>query len=520
MTVRTRFAPSPTGYLHIGGVRTALFNWLYARRHKGQFILRIDDTDAQRNRAEAVKPILDGFEWLGIDWDEGPTKDASGESVGPHKPYFQGQRNDLYVDAAMKLMSDGKAYPDYTTQQQQDERRKAAEMAKRPYVHRGSNRDVSPDENLKQWKEKPAPILLKVMPGEVVTINDHVRGKIEVQADTIRDPALLRAPGPDGRCGALYSFATVVDEAAFGITHVIRAEEHLSNTPTQVLIFQALGTPTPEFAHIPLVNYKNEKMSKRKLPPLSPQEIDKLKACGWTDDEIKSRDDLNIATVAYYRELGYLPAALVNYLVRLGWSLDAESEMIPLEKVLANFGLDRITKASGNFDPQKLFWLQGEYMKLVPTAEKVERCMPYLKKAKLIGDTLDDATRTKLTQIIDAAGDRIKLFSDVLTFATPILKDDVTYDPKAVEKVLKKPGVKELLAEFTNVLKGLDPFDAATTDKALHDFATVKNMKPGDIVGPVRVAVTGSQVGFGLFDTLAAVGKERVLGRMEKAMGL
>jgi nondiscriminating glutamyl-tRNA synthetase len=520
MTVRTRFAPSPTGYLHIGGVRTALFNWLYARRHKGQFILRIDDTDAQRNRAEAVKPILDGFEWLGIDWDEGPTKDASGESFGPHKPYFQGQRNDLYVEAAMKLMAEGKAYPDYTTQQQQDERRKAAEMAKRPYVHRGSNRDVSPEENLKQWKEKPAPILLKVMPGQIVTINDHVRGKIEVQTDTIRDPALLRAPGPDGRCGALYSFATVVDEAAFGITHVIRAEEHLSNTPTQVLIFQALGTPTPEFAHIPLVNYKNEKMSKRKLPPLSPQEIDKLKACGWTDEEIKSRDDLNIATVAYYRELGYLPAALVNYLVRLGWSLDAESEMIPLETVLANFSLDRITKASGNFDPQKLFWLQGEYMKLVPTAEKVERCMPYLKKAKLIGDTLDDATRTKLTQIIDAAADRIKLFSDVLTFATPILKDDVTYDPKAVEKVLKKPGVKELLAEFTEVLKTLNPFDAATTDKALHDFAAAKNMKPGDMVGPVRVAVTGNQVGFGLFDTLAVVGKERVLGRLEKAMAL
>ena len=412
MTVRTRFAPSPTGYLHIGGVRTALFNWLYARRHGGQFILRIDDTDAQRNRAEAVKPILDGFAWLGLDWDEGPTKDGSGESEGPHKPYFQGQRNDLYVTAALKLMAEGKAYPDYTTQAQQDDRRKAAEMAKRPYVHRGSNRDVTPDENLKQYREKPAPILLKVEPEQIVTFTDLVRDKVEVNTDTIRDPALLRAPGPDGRCGALYSFATVVDEAAFEITHVIRAEEHLSNTPTQVLIFQALGTKTPEFAHIPLVNYKNEKMSKRKLPPLTTQEIDKLKTCGWTDDEIKARDDLNIATVAYYRELGFLPQALVNYLVRLGWSLDAESEFIPLDVLIKNFSLERVTKASGNFDKDKLYWLQGEYMKLVPTAEKVERCIPYLKKAKLIGDTLDDATRTKLTQIIDAAGDRIKLFSD------------------------------------------------------------------------------------------------------------
>ena len=520
MTVRTRFAPSPTGYLHIGGVRTALFNWLYARRHGGRFILRIDDTDAQRNRAEAVKPILDGFAWLGLDWDEGPTKDGSGESEGPHKPYFQGQRNDLYIAAAMTLMAEGKAYPDYTTQAQQDDRRKAAEMAKRPYVHRGSNRDVTPDENLKQYREKPAPILLKVEPGQIVTFTDLVRDKVEVNTDTIRDPALLRAPGPDGRCGALYSFATVVDEAAFEITHVIRAEEHLSNTPTQVLIFQALGSKCPEFAHIPLVNYKNEKMSKRKLPPLTVQEIDKLKTCGWTDDEIKARDDLNIATVAYYRELGFLPQALVNYLVRLGWSLDAESEFIPLDVLIKNFSLERVTKASGNFDKDKLYWLQGEYMKLVPTAEKVERCIPYLKKAKLIGDTLDNATRTKLTQIIDAAGDRIKLFSDVLTFAAPILKDEVIYDPKAVEKVLKKPGAKELLSEFAAILSALDPFDATMTDKALHDFAIAKNMKPGDVVGPVRVAVTGSQVGFGLFETLAAVGKERVLGRMEKALTL
>jgi glutamyl-tRNA synthetase len=517
MTVRTRFAPSPTGYLHIGGVRTALFNWLYARRHHGQFILRIDDTDAQRNRAEAVKPIIDGFDWLGLNWDEGPTPDGTGDSFGPHKPYFQGQRNDLYVAAAMKLMAEGKAYPDYTTPQQQDDRRKAAEMAKRPYVHRGSNRDVSPEENLAQYQVKPAPILLKVLPGKVVSFADAVRGTVEVNTDTIRDPALLRAPSPDGKCGALYSFATVVDEAAFGITHVIRAEEHLANTPTQCMIYEAMGSPIPQFAHIPLVNYKNEKMSKRKLPALTPQEIDKLKACGWTDDEIKARDDLNIATVAYYRELGFLPQALVNYLVRLGWSLDAESEFIPLDVMLANFSLDRVTKAAGNFDKDKLFWLQGEYMKRVPTAEKVQRSVPYLRKAKLIGDTLDDATRTKLTAIIDAAGDRVKLFSDVLTFATPFLKP-VAYDPKAVEKFLKKPGATDILTEFGQILNDMPTFDAPSTDKALHDYATAKALKPGDIVGVVRVAVTGSTVGFGLFDTLAILGRDEVGRRMAGAM--
>ena len=520
MTIRTRFAPSPTGYLHVGGVRTALFNWLYARSRGGQFVLRIDDTDAQRNRAEAVKPILDGFDWLGLDWDEGPTKDASGDSFGPHKPYFQGQRNDLYVAAAMKLMAEGRAYPDYTAPDKQDADRKLAERLKKPYVHRGSNRDVAPEENLRLYQEKPAPILLKVPTGKTVTFTDHVRGKVEVNTDTIRDPALLRAPGPDGACRALYSFATVVDETAFGITHVIRAEEHLSNTPSQVLIFEALSCAVPEFAHIPLVNYKGEKMSKRKLPPLSPDDIAKLKACGWTEDEIKVRDDLNIATVAYYRELGYLPAALINYLVRLGWSMDGESEFIPLDVVLKNFSLERITKAAANFDSQKLFWLQGEYMKLLPTAEKVEKAAPYLRRAGLIGETIDDAPRAKLTAVIDAAADRIKLFSDVLTFAGPILKDEVAYDPKAVEKRLKAPGAADLLRGFADVLRGLDPFDAATTEQALHDFAAAKGQKSGDLVHPVRVATTGTAVGFGLYETLAILGKETVLKRIETALKL
>ncbi len=518
MTIRTRFAPSPTGYLHIGGVRTALFNWLLARRHGGQFILRIDDTDDARNRAEAVKPILDGFRWLGVDWDEGPTRDAGGDSFGPHKPYFQGQRNDKYEAAAMKLMAEGKAYPDYTTPEQQDAARKNADLARKPYVHRGSNRDVAPEENLKQYAAKKAPILLKIVPGHVVSFHDHVRGKVDVNTDTIRDPALLRAPDAKGVCRALYSFATVVDEAEFRITHVVRAEEHLANTPTQVLIYQAMGAPVPEFGHVPLIFRNGKKISKRDLPPLSAEEIGKLKACGWTDDEIKGRDDLNLATVAYYRELGYLPEALINYLIRLGWSLDAETEIIPLDVAIQSFSLDRVTKAPGNFDMQKLFWVQGEYMKRLTTAEKVERCIPFLRKAKLIGETLDDATRAVLTKIVDASGERIKLFSDVLAFASPILKDAIDADPKAVEKAFKDPAAKGLLAEFECVLRNCEPFDAATTDKAMHDYATAKGIKVNAIQLPVRVAVTGSGVGFGLFDTLAILGKDRVLTRIAAAL--
>jgi glutamyl-tRNA synthetase len=520
MTVRTRFAPSPTGYLHIGGVRTALFNWLYARRFGGQFILRIDDTDAARNRAEAVQPILDGFAWLGLNWDEGPTPDGSGESFGPHKPYFQSQRNDRYVAAAMKLMAEGKAYPDYTTEDEQTRRRELAQRMKKAYVHRGSNRDVPPEENLRQYQEKPAPILLKVPEGQIVAFDDHVRGHVEVNTDTIRDPALLRAPNEKGECRALYSFATVVDEIDFGITHVIRAEEHLSNTPVQILFYQALGAKPPEFAHIPLVNYKGEKMSKRKLPPLTAEEIAKLKACGWTDDEIRARDDLNIATVAYYRELGYLPAAVVNYLVRLGWALNDKDEIFPLEAAIANFDTKDVTKAPANFDEKKLLWVQTEYMKQLPATEKVERSLPYLQRARLIGEPLAPATRQLLVQVAEFAADRIKLLSDFVFYAAPLLKPTLDYRPPLLTERVTKAGGPDRLRQFADILRTLEPFDVPTLLTAFMDFAKSQGIKPKDWDGAVRVAVTGETVGFGLPETLMLLGRDTVLDRLEKARQL
>ncbi len=519
MSIRTRFAPSPTGYLHIGGVRTALFNWLLAKRHAGQFILRIDDTDDARNRTEAVKPIVDGFAWLGMSWDEGPLAAADGTSFGPHAPYYQGQRNEKYEAAAMKLLAEGKAYPDYTTSAEMDAAQKQAQLARTAYVHRGTNRDVPADENVRQYHAKKAPLLLKVTPGQTVKFTDAVKGKQEISTDTIRDPMLLRGPKESGQCRALYNFATVVDEIDFGITHVVRAIEHLSNTPPQILMFEGLGATVPTFAHIPQVYYNGEKMSKRKTPLLTADDIAKFKACGWTDDEIKGRDDLNIIAVAYYQEIGYLPEALINYLCRLGWSMDGESEFIPLDTLIANFSLERVTDAPGNYDAKKLFWLQGEYMKLVPTPEKLTRCLPFLRKAKLIGETLDDATRDKLLKVIDASGDRIKLFSDVLAFAVPILKDEIDYDAKALEKAFKDPNAKVLLGEFAEVLKACEPFDAVSTEKALHEFTAAKSIKPNAIVTPVRVAITGVGIGFGLFDTMAILGKATVLKRIEATLG-
>jgi glutamyl-tRNA synthetase len=520
MPVRTRFAPSPTGYLHIGGVRTALFNYLYARRHGGQFILRIDDTDAARNRAEAVQPILDGFSWLGLNWDEGPTPDGSGDSFGPHKPYFQGQRNDKYVAAAMKLMAEGKAYTDYTTQAEQDSRRDLAKRLKQAYVHRGSNRDVAPADNLLQYKEKPAPILLKVPAGEKVVFDDHVRGHIEVETDTIRDPALLRAANEAGTCAALYSFATVVDEIDFGITHVIRAEEHLSNTPPQILIYKALGAPVPDFAHVPLIYRNGKKISKRDLPPLSAEEVAKLKACGWTDDELKGRDDLNLATVAYYRALGYIPAALVNYLVRLGWALNATDEIFALGDAIAKFDTTDVTKAPGNFDEKKLFWVQSEYMRKLSAEEKLAGAMPYLLRSKLVTDPIPDATRALLQQIAEAAADRIKLFSDFVFYSAPLLKDAPEYNPKAVADKLAKPGTADRLRGFADDLRALEPFDVPTILAAFTGYATRVGVKPREFDGQVRVALTGETVGFGLPETMVLLGRDKTLARLEAATKL
>jgi glutamyl-tRNA synthetase len=511
--IRTRFAPSPTGYLHIGGVRTALFNWLLSKRHGGKFILRIDDTDAERNRPEALQPILDGFRWLGIQWDEGP------EVGGPYGPYFQSQRNERYVAAAAKLLETGHAYPDYMTKEELDAERKAADAAKKAYVHRGPHRDTPTAECVRLYREKPTTLRFKVPLGRDSVVDDLICGKCVQKTDLIGDPVILRA---DGR--ALYNFASVVDDIDLKITHVVRAREHLANTYTQVLVWEALGDPMPKFGHVPVVNEpkSKKKLSKRDMKKFVTAEVRaKLHAIGWNDAQIDERDDLNPATVAFYRELGYLPAGLVNYLGRLGWSLDDKTEIIPLDQMIANFGLERVNDSPASFDPDKLFWLAGEYMKLLPTPEKVEGCLPFLRRAGYIGETIDAATRSKIETIVVGSGERIKVFSDILFYAAPFFKVEPEYDPKAVAERLKKPGgVGELLTGFSERLVAVSPFAAGPLEQSLQAFATERGVKPGVLVNAVRVAATGVGVGFGLYETLELLGRDVVLRRLEKAVPL
>lgn len=549
MSIRTRFAPSPTGFLHIGGVRTALFNWLLVRRHGGQFILRIDDTDKGRNKPEALQPILDGFRWLGIAWDEGP------EVGGPHGPYFQSQREEHYRAAAMKLLEAGHAYPDYTTEAERAadrmeqglndfrarhpnateaelaKERKEIEAGNRKYIHRGPHRDTPAAECVRLYREKPTPLRFRIAAGRTSVVDDLICGRVEHETDKLTDPVILRADGVP-----FYNFASVVDDIEMKITQVVRAREHLANTYTQVLIWEALGAPLPRFGHIPVVNEpapkpgakyppgvkppnKNKKLSKREMAKfVTPEVRAQLNAIGWTDEQINARDDLNPATVAFYREMGYLPEGLINYLGRLGWSLDDKTEFMTLADMIANFSLERVNDSPASFDPDKLYWLAGEHMKLLPLDAKIDGCLPFLVKAKLVTEPLEAVTRERLVRVVEAMGDRLKLFSDILLYAPPFLIPDPAYDPEAVETVLRKPGVADQLRAVADTLAAVEPFDIATTEKALIDFASARGIKPGPLNQPIRVAVTGVARGPGVFETLAIFGKAEVLRRINLAL--
>jgi len=513
MSVRTRFAPSPTGYLHIGGVRTALFNWLYARRHGGQFILRIDDTDAERNRPEALQPILDGFKWLGINWDEGP------EIGGPYGPYYQAQRGQLYRDAVMKLLETGRAYPCYMSKDEIESLRKQAEADKQSYVHRGKDRNLTPEDAVRRFKETPASIRLKVPDDHTIVIDDQIAGKVEVQARTIGDPVIARSDS-----SALYNFATVVDDIVMQITHIIRAKEHLSNTPTQVLVYEAMGVKPPVFAHVPVVNSpgSSKKLSKRDAHKfVTPDVIALLRAvhavpADWSDDQIRRNESLNPVMIEYYRMMGYLPEALINYFGRLGWSLDDKTEIISLETMLTNFDFDRVNNAPASFDPQKLHWVTGEYMKLATLDRKIDGVIPILQRAGLLADNID---RDKIGQVVIALGDRLKIFADVLNYAAFFFRDP-QYDAKSVKQRLHKDGIADALREFADVMKATEPFDVPTLEAKLLAFSESKQMKGGDLNHALRVATTGVMIGPGVFECLVILGKDETLRRIQLALQL
>jgi glutamyl-tRNA synthetase len=506
MSVRTRFAPSPTGYLHIGGVRTAIFAWLFARRHGGQFILRIDDTDVERHREEALEPILHGFRWLGMQWHEGP------EVGGPHAPYFQSQRLEKYRAAAARLLESGHAYPCFCTPEELAAERTAAEKARRPYRYGGRCRRLAAADRQRLHAEGRRSVTrFAVPPSRRLSFTDLILGAVAVETSDLGDFVIVRSDGMP-----LYNFASVVDDIDMQITHVIRAQEHLSNTWPQWLLFEALGAAPPAFAHVPYVAApgSKEKLSKRNLEKYQTEDNKKkFRVLGWKEEDIP-----NPVMLSFYEELGYLPDAMLNGLARLGWSLDDKREKISRAELLEHFSLERVNAAPASFDPDKLYWLQGEYMRELPLDEKVAGVIPHLKKARLLADPIDAAGREKVRRVVEAIGDRLKLFSDVIPYGSFFFTAEVEYDPDAVKKTLHKDYLPALLPRLRQLLAEAEPFDAPTLEKRVREFAESEGLTASKVIHPLRVATSGRSVGPGLFELLAILGKDTCVQRIEQTI--
>ena len=516
MSVRTRFAPSPTGYLHIGGVRTALFCWLFARKHGGQFILRIDDTDQQRNVDEALTPILRGLQWLGIDWDEGP------EVGGPCAPYYQSQRSDRHRAAVARLLDGGFAYRDYATTEEIQQERAAAQQEKRSFVYSRRWMAESPADAARfEAQGRKAAVRLKMPREGRLALDDLVRGRVEFDWVQEQDHVVQRA---DGSC--LYHLASVVDDEDFGITHVIRAEEHLSNTPRQVFILQSLGYRLPQYAHLPFVAEpgSRNKLSKRKLDQyLKNKGFAALMEHGQqVADRLHlatSRDTFNPVITDFYRQVGYLPEALINYLALLGWSLDDKTEHFTRRELIDCFSLERVNTSPASFDPKKLQAFQERHMAALPPDAKTDMVLPYLERARLLASPAGADARAHVARVVAAAGDRVKTAGDILAFPEFFVSDaELPIDAAALAKHLGRPEATALLRKYRERIAAVEPFDAAALDRATHEFVAAEGLKIGEIIHAIRVAATGKTVGLGLFDALALLGRASAVARIDRAL--
>jgi glutamyl-tRNA synthetase len=461
-TPRVRFAPSPTGYLHIGGARTALFNWLHARRHGGTFILRIEDTDQERSTPESVQAILDGLAWLGIDWDEGPI--------------YQTQRLASYRQYAEKLVAEGKAFRCYCSRELIEERRALFESQKRTYKYEGTCRELKEPK-----KDQPYVIRFK-MPSEEGSIGftDKVLGPISKEYSDLDDWVMLRADGLP-----LYNFGAVIDDHEMEISLVSRGQEHVNSTFPQLMVYRALGWQPPEFAHLPLIlGPDREKLSKRKHPE---------------------------ADVMLHRRNGILPEALLNFIVRLGWA-HGNDEVISREQMLQWFDFDQVGSTSGVWNPDKLLWLNQQYFKTLPPSTVAERLVPFLEEKgfQVRGDP-------RVEKVVLVLRERAKTLREMADTAAYFFSNGVTLDEKAAAKHLT-PEAKRLLEPARRALSELPGWSAAQIDEALKAIAAKLEVGLGKVAQPIRVAVTGGTVSPGIGETLEIIGRDESLRRLDAAL--
>jgi glutamyl-tRNA synthetase len=475
--VRVRFAPSPTGFLHIGGARTALFNWLYARRNGGTFILRIEDTDVERSSADMTAGILDSLRWLGLDWDEGPGVG------GPHAPYLQSERLPKYASAADRLVSDGRAYYCYCRPEELKAKREAAEAAGGAWMYDRTCLALAPEEVVRREAAgTPRATRFRVPPGETM-FDDAVRGRITVVHDHVEDFVIVRSDGHP-----TYQLSVVVDDVDMGVTQIVRGDDHISNTPKQVLLYHALGAAVPGFAHVPLI--------------LGPDKKRLSKRHGAT-------------SVGEYEAQGYLPEAMVNFLALLGWSPGSgDREVFTRDELVAVFGLEGISGGNAVFNQDKLDWFSQQHLLRLSAREILVRLRPNLEAAGLWHSAFDNDRRDWIDAVVDLVKPRVRRLGDFLPQLRPFLDERVEVDPAAVEKHLSAPGVREHLDALRTRFAGLDSFDRQSLESCLRSVAEEGGIKAGVLIHATRVAVTGQAVSPGIFEVLALVGRDRVLARL------
>lgn len=468
--VRVRFAPSPTGSLHIGGARTALFNWLFARHNGGKFILRVDDTDLQRSTEESMKGILEGLRWLGIDWDEGPI--------------YQSQRIEEYRKFANKLLEEGKAYYCFCTKEELEEMRKQAEKEGRPPMYTGKCRNLTKEQIEEHLRQGRKPVIrLKVPQQGKTVVHDVIRGDVEFDNSTFDDFIIMKSDNMP-----TYNFATVVDDYQMGITHVIRAEEHLSNTPKQILIYEALGVEIPQFAHVSMV--------------LAPDRSKLSKRHGAT-------------SVQEFRDQGYLPEAIVNYITLLGWMPKDGEEIFDVSKSIKEFTLERVSKNPAVYDVQKLTWINGHYIRNYDLDKLTEAVIPFLKAKNLIREDFD---YDYIKKIVSAVREREKTLVDIADAMSYYFTEVNEYEEKGVKKYFTKEKVVDILKKAVVTLKEIEPFNKFTTEEAYRKLVEELQISSGELFHPTRLAISGRTFGPGLFDIMELLGKERTIERIEKAI--
>ena len=477
--VRVRFAPSPTGFLHVGGARTALFNWLFAKRYGGIYILRIDDTDEQRSTQESMQQIYESLRWLGLNWDEGAIVG------GAYQPYVQSQRGEIYRKYIQKLLNSDNAYYCYCTQEELSQMREQARAESRNQSYNGKCRNLTVEDHRKFEAEGRKPTVRIRVPNQPVVVQDLILGETQIAPSSLQDEVIVKSNG-----SPLYNLTSIVDDIEMQITHVIRGADHLNNTSKQIIIANALSAEPPQFAHLPMVlgSSKGEKLSKRH----------------------------GATSVDQYRKDGFMPEALINFLVRLGWSLDDKTEIFSIDDMIDNFSLDRIGKSGSVFDVKRLEWLNNHYILKLNLAERTSAAIPFLQQDGLLDDKISDQERPWLEKIVESVGDRLTTLADITIYTRFFFTDDFDYHPKDVKKWLTKGNPVAALSGARDTLLAIENFELDTVETKIKGYLDKLGVKRIQVMQPLRLALSGQTFGPDLFAIIILLGQEKTISRINR----